>query len=231
MIQISSKYIVSIFVMFLLFSFLLEVDLGAEQALIFGERSLQPGDEGADVAILQRKLDELGYYHGRVDGLYGANTESAVVKFQQDEGLAATGIFDSNSFAALPETGTISSIIQVSQDDIMLLARIIYAEARGESNKGKVAVGAVILNRVADNRFPNTLREVIVEEGQFSSLFDGQANLYPDEEAIAAAKAALLGYDPTYQSIFFYNPGIATNLAWISNRPVVKRIGGHVFAQ
>ena len=86
-----------------------------------------------------------------------------------------------------------------------------------------------ILNRIESNQFPNTIRDVILQKGQFSSLMDGQANYYPGEEELQAARAALLGYDPTLGSIYFYNPDIATNTAWISRRNFVKRIGGHVF--
>ena len=119
----------------------------------------------------------------------------------------------------------------MSPEDIIQLAYLINGEARGESFKGKVAVGAVVLNRVKSDKFPNSIREVILQEGQFSCISDGQANLYPMKSSIAAAKAALLGYDPTNGALFFYNPKIATNVAWISERPVVARIGQHVFAR
>ncbi|MCG8515784.1 MAG: cell wall hydrolase [Halanaerobiales bacterium] len=94
-----------------------------------------------------------------------------------------------------------------------------------------VAVGAVILNRVASNKFPDTIREVIMQKGQFCSRVDGQAMYYPSQKSIEAAKAALLGYDPSHGSLFFYNPRIATNLTWISTRPVVTSIGEHLFAK
>ncbi len=206
-------------------------EIQAEQNLHLGERVLRNGDQGGDVAVLQRILQDVGFYNERIDGLYGPNTENSVRMFQEEKGLAVTGEVGEETLNNLPDFDNVSSIIDVSRDDIMLLARIIYAEARGEASKGKVAVGSVIVNRVEDERFPDNVKDVIREQGQFSSLFDGQANLYPDEEAINAAKAALLGYDPTHQSIFFYNPAIATNLAWISNRPIVKHIGGHVFAR
>ena len=94
-----------------------------------------------------------------------------------------------------------------------------------------MAVGAVVLNRVKSPGFPNTIREVILQEGQFSCILDGQANLYPSQSCIEAAKAAILGYDPTGGALFFYNPRIATNVEWISKRPVITRIGDHVFAK
>ncbi len=206
-------------------------EIQAEQNLHLGDRVLRNGDQGGDVAVLQRLLEDTGVYNKRIDGLYGPNTEKAVRRFQEENGLTVTGEVDQETLNHLPDSGNISSKIDISRDEIMLLARIIHAEARGEVANGKVAVGSVIVNRVEDQRFPDNVRDVILEQGQFSSLLDGQANLYPDQDSIDAAKAALLGYDPTYQSIFFYNPATATNLAWISNRPVVKNIGGHVFAR
>ena len=97
------------------------------------------------------------------------------------------------------------------------------------NNNCIIGMGSVILNRIQSKQFPDTIRDVILQKGQFSSLMDGQANYYPGEEELQAARAALLGYDPTLGSIYFYNPDIATNTAWISRRNFVKRIGGHVF--
>ena len=61
-----------------------------------------------------------------------------------------------------------------SNSDIQLLARAINGEARGEPYEGQVAIGAVILNRVKDSRFPNTIAGVIYQSGAFSSISDGQ---------------------------------------------------------
>ncbi|ACL69345.1 cell wall hydrolase [Halothermothrix orenii] len=193
-----------------------------------GTRILKKGDEGPDVAILQRKLKELNLYRGKIDGIFGPGTEKAVKLFQEKNKLKVDGIVGPGTYSKLPK-GNLLSRMDISRDDILLLARIIHGEARGESFKGKVAVGAVILNRVASRKFPDTIREVILQKGQFSCLLDGQANLYPSAESIEAAKAALLGYDPTYGSMFFYNPDVATNTRWISTRPVMTRIGDHVF--
>ncbi|MGM0413899.1 MAG: cell wall hydrolase [Bacillota bacterium] len=228
-----NKFKIFLGVALMLFMFLAVTaeEIQADQNLHLGERILRNGSQGADVAVLQRLLQDVGVYEGRIDGLFGPNTEEALRRFQKDNDLKVNGEVNEETLNQLPDSENISSKINVSRDDIMLLARIIYAEARGEIAKGKVAIGSVIINRVEDERFPNNVRDVILEQGQFSSLLDGQANLYPDQDAIDAAKAALLGYDPTHQSIFFYNPSTATNLAWISNRPIVKNIGGHVFAR
>ncbi|MEW6725419.1 cell wall hydrolase [Desulforudis sp. 1088] len=123
--------------------------------------------------------------------------------------------------------------IRFSQEDVMLLARAIHAEARGESFSGKVAVGAVILNRINSPFFPKSLADVIFEKTddvyQFSPVADGSINLTPDEESIQAAIAALKGEDPTNGALFFYNPDTASD-KWIRTLPVLTRIGNHVFA-
>ena len=116
----------------------------------------------------------------------------------------------------------------VLQEDLELLARIIYAEARGESFEGQVAVGAVVLNRVAHPSFPKTIREVIYQPGQFTAVRDRQIELTPNETAYRAALAALEGHDPSNGAIFYYNPKTATD-PWIRTRSEVKRIGNHKF--
>ncbi|QTM00010.1 cell wall hydrolase [Iocasia frigidifontis] len=213
-----------------LFVVVYQLEVSAAYNLIFGERILKDGDEGADVAILQRKLKELSYYNGVIDGLYGKGTTNAVKLFQRDKGLMTDGIVGDETYQALPK-GSLESRMDVSREEIILLARIINGEARGESFRGKVAVGAVIINRVESDSFPNSIREVILQRNQFSCLLDGQANFYPQKSSIDAARAALLGYDPTYGSLFFYNPKVATNVQWISTRPVVASIGDHIFAR
>ena len=112
--------------------------------------------------------------------------------------------------------------------DINLLARIIDVEARGEPYRGKVAVGAVVMNRVRDPRFPDTIREVIYQPGQFYTA--GLRNHpVPSADALRAAQAAVRGEDPTGGALFFYNPDIARADAWWASRPNKVRIGNHVF--
>ena len=119
--------------------------------------------------------------------------------------------------------------LNVSKEDFDLLARVIYAEARGEDFEGKVAVGAVVLNRLRDPHFPKTIREIIYQPAQFTAVSDKQIQLYPDAEAYQAAEAALSGVDPTGGALYYFNPRIATD-RWIKSRPVVKKIGNHTFS-
>lgn len=116
----------------------------------------------------------------------------------------------------------------ILQEDLELLARIIHAEARGESLEGQVAVGAVVLNRVKDPNFPMTIREVIYQPGQFTAVADGQIKLAPNKTAFLAARLALEGQDPSKGAIFYYNPKLATD-KWIKTRNVIKTIGNHKF--
>ncbi len=122
---------------------------------------------------------------------------------------------------------------KVSREELMLLAKIIHAEARGESFEGKVAVGAVVLNRIESPHFPKTISEVIFQKNnrvyQFSPVADGSFNLEPDETSLEAALQALSGKDPTGGALFFYNPELSSD-RWIRTLPVVTRIGKHVFA-
>ena len=116
-----------------------------------------------------------------------------------------------------------------TNSDTYLLARCIYAEARGESYTGQVAVGAVVLYRVESAQFPNTIAGVIYQKNAFTAVNDGQINLTPDQTAINAAKDAMNGWDPTGGCLYYYNPAKATS-EWIFSRETVVTIGKHVFA-
>lgn len=115
-----------------------------------------------------------------------------------------------------------------SRSDLELLARLVHAEAQGEPHLGKVAVAAVVFNRVDSPLFPNTLRGVIYEPYQFEPVLNGTVNHGYDGEAMQAVTEALGGKDPTSGSLFFYNPWKVTH-KWLGARPVVTVIGQHVF--
>jgi len=114
--------------------------------------------------------------------------------------------------------------------DLYDLAKIIHGEARGECFEGMVAVGAVVLNRVAHRDFPDTIQEVIHQPRQFSSVDDGQFFMEPDEASYRAALAAIQGYDPTDGCLFFYNPVIAT-ARWSFQQQTDRTIGNHRFTR
>lgn len=117
-------------------------------------------------------------------------------------------------------------------NEVMLLARVINAEARGESYLGQVAVGAVIMNRVKSPEFPNTIEGVIYQKGQFTSVTDGQFDkaFEKDSTVQKAAQDAYNGSDPTNGAIFFYNANTTTS-KWLFTRTTTKVIGSHTFAK
>lgn len=177
---------------------------------------------------IQKKLKQLGYYKGKIDGIIGSQSLKAIKKFQKDYGLKVDGIVGKNTAKALGITISTKSTKQ-SSSDLYLLAKCVHAEARGEPYVGKVAVAAVILNRVKSSQFPNTIAGVIYQPYAFTAVTDGQINLEPDKTAYNAARDAMNGWDPTYGSLFYYNPAKTTS-KWIYSRQVVTTIGDHVFA-
>ena len=185
------------------------------------------GSTGNEVIQIQKKLKFWGYYKGDVDGIYGSKTKAAVEKFQRKNGLKVDGIAGTNTLKAM---GIQSSSNYNYTNDAKLLARIINAEARGESYVGQVSVRAVVLNRVEHPSFPNTIAGVIFQEGAFTAIVDGQweADMY--ESSYKAAQDALNGWDPTGGAIYYYNPAKTTS-KWIYSRPVITTIGKHVFAK
>lgn len=186
------------------------------------------GSSGNEVVKIQTKLKQWGYYNGDVDGIYGSRTKAAVEKFQRNNKLSVDGIAGTNTLRAMGITTSNSNY--VSDNDAKLLARIINAEARGESYVGQVSVGAVVLNRVAHPSFPNTIAGVIFQDGAFTAVVDGQWDAEMYNTPYKAAQDALNGWDPTGGAIYYYNPAKTTN-NWIYSRPVITTIGKHVFAK
>ena len=203
---------------------------------------LRQGSKGGEVKEVQRRLKLWGYYNGSVDGVFGAGTRSAVIAFQKKNGLTADGVVGKSTYKALGMTSSYEilagknqnqmqngSVGSFSSSDVYLLAKTIYAEGRGEPYTGQVAIGAVVLNRVRDARFPNTISGVVYQKHAFTAVSDGQINLTPNETAMKAARDAINGWDPTGGAIYYYNPAVATS-AWIFDRQTVTVIGKHIFA-
>jgi N-acetylmuramoyl-L-alanine amidase len=122
---------------------------------------------------------------------------------------------------------TQNSITKKEQD---LLARLVHAEAKGETFEGKVAVAEVVLNRVDHHQFPNSIEEVITQEGQFQPIDNGAILESAGKLDKKAVQVALAFEDPVDGALFFYNPDIADN-HWQKNREVTKVIGNHQFAK
>ena len=197
---------------------------------------LEVGSRGENVVRVQKRLIQYDYLDGTADGRYGEATRNAVRLFQKRNGLEVDGKVGPATAAALGVTlsgssqgrAASSSATYVSSDH-RLLARLVHAEARGETYKGQVAVAAVVLNRVASAAFPNTVSGVIYQSGAFSSVSNGSINNTPSSSCIRAALDALNGWDPTGGCLYFYNPK-KTNDKWIRTRTVTTVIGNHHFA-
>ena len=203
--------------------------------LLFPARAavvLEVGSSGTNVTKVQKKLIQFGYLDGEADGRYGEKTRDAVKWFQRRNGLTVDGRVGAATAAALGVTlssSSSSSSAAVSADQY-LLARLVYAEARGESYKGKVAVAAVVLNRVRSSAFPNTISGVIYQSNAFESVGNGSINKTPDSDCLRAAREAMNGWDPTGGCLYFYNAAQVSTGSWIKTRTVKTVIGNHSFA-
>ena len=113
--------------------------------------------------------------------------------------------------------------------DRYMLARLIHAEAEAEPYIGKVAVGAVVLNRIENPKFPNTLAGVMYQPLAFESVANGRVYTNPNRDSIRAAGDAINGWDPTGGCLFFFNPAKTSN-RFIWSRRIITRIGKHVFS-
>lgn len=195
---------------------------------------LDVGTRGTNVTKVQKRLIQYGYLDGEADGRYGAETQAAVRLFQKRNGLTVDGRVGADTAAALGVTLSSSAASAATgssaSSNQYLLARLIYAEARGETYKGKVAVGAVALNRVRSSQFPNTLSGVIYQKNAFECVTNGSINNTPNSECLRAAKEALNGWDPTGGCLFFYNAATVPSKSWIHTRTVKTVIGRHSFA-
>lgn len=224
---------------------LVTVSAGVGDLISAQRRTLYWGSTGQDVKDVQYRLRQWGYYDGLIDGIFGPRTSAAVRQFQARNGIPADGIVSTATWQALglwtgggggagtqtspPANYTPTAGVSRS-NDVQLLARLIHAEAQAEPYLGKVAVGAVVLNRVQSPQFPNTLAGVIYQPGAFESVSNGRVNLTPAAESVKAAADAINGWDPTYGALFFWNPYKRVS-AWIWSRPIVRQIGQHVFGK
>lgn len=226
-----------------------------ESTETFSNAILKVGSTGQDVHELQGRLTFLGYYNGKIDGVFGSKTKGAVTWFQWKFGLKSDGIVGADTkkklvdatkgwkpgqadsgTAQAPSTGgsnsgsnlAPSNKLGLSENDIQIMANAVYGEARGEPYEGQVAVAAVILNRVKSTSFPNSVYGVIFQPRAFTAVADGQIYLTPNAKAREAVMDAINGWDPTGGCLYYFNPVTATS-AWIWTRPQVKTIGKHIF--
>ncbi len=138
----------------------------------------------------------------------------------------------------LPEAGqplkvAIPDVIKdkKANEDMYLLARIIDVEAGYEPMKGQIAVGNVVLNRVKDSRFPDTIHDVIFAPHQFPPALDGKLDgLIPHKTAVEAAQRALNGENYVKDAVYFYNAARESS-SFFQSLTTIKDIGSHRFAK
>jgi len=199
-----------------------------------GYATLYTGSQGSDVRVLQRALRDRGYYTDSIDGKFGRNTCNAVMSFQRDRGLKVDGVVGRATWKALGYEGGGGGYTQSGSGssgyNMNLLAQLVMAEAEGESYLGKVAVAAVVLNRVDSRDFPNSLEGVIYQPLAFEPVANGRIYNTPNADSVRAAEAAVSGWDPTEGCLYFWNPETAVS-QWIWSREIVTQIGKHVFAR
>lgn len=221
-------------VLSLLLAVVLLGSIGTIAAVQAGDDSVSTlskmGSRGDEVRRIQQKLKNWGYYTGSVDGIYGSQTKNAVRKFQRDNGLTVDGIAGPKTLSYLGITSGSSGSGQYNSNDVYLLAKVIAAEARGESYVGQVAVGAVVLNRVEHSSFPDSIAGVVYQPGAFSCVNDSNWSVAPTAESQKAARDAINGWDPSGGAIYYYNPAKTSN-QWIRSRPVIVTIGSHLFCK
>jgi N-acetylmuramoyl-L-alanine amidase len=219
----------------------------------FSSQVIQRGATGTDVTELQSRLQNIGYYKGQIDGKFGWSTYWALRNFQQKFGLPVDGLAgattkqmlvnhssytsgnanvtsnnnaNSNSSNYTP-TSTPNGY---SANDIKLMSNAVYGESRGEPFIGQVAVAAVILHRVTNPKFPDTISGVIFQPGAFTAVQDGQIWLTPNDTARKAVLDAINGWDPSHGALYYFNPDTATS-GWIWGRPQIEKIGKHIFTK
>jgi len=119
---------------------------------------------------------------------------------------------------------------QLSEEDKELIARIVYAESKGEPYIGKIGVASVILNRLNHPCFPKSIKNIVYQKNAFSCISNNYESIKPDIETYKAVYEALNGYDPTDNCVFFYNPDTSSS-KWIKTVPKenITIIGRHVF--
>lgn len=114
-------------------------------------------------------------------------------------------------------------------EDLNWLSHIINAESGNQPLAGKIAVGNVVLNRVASSTFPNTVYSVVFQPGQFTPAATGTIYAEPNAESIVAAKLCLDGANVAGNALFFFNYHISGRCWAALNRPYIMTIGDHAF--
>ncbi len=184
------------------------------------ETRLSKGAEGERVVLIQEKLTELGLYTGKCDGVYDVGTADAVKRFQKHNKLDESGVCDRETLEKLG-----LNIYSYSDLELDMLARLIEAEAGDEGLQAMTAVGAVVVNRLKNKGYPDSILQVIWDSGAFSTVDDGSFfDKKASDLAYRAAEDALIGIDPTDGALYVFH---GTN----NERTVTLKCGDIYFAK
>lgn len=191
--------------------------------LIIGGYLFKPETTKAESLELTNILESLGIVSefepvGVLDSVYleVSNEEVSTVLEEPIDQVTVSSSERSDAQSVDPET-------------LDMLARIIEAEAKGETYEGKLAVGQVVLNRVEHEQFPDTIHDVIYQPRQFEPVMNGAFYNEATEESVQAALEILMRDEPIIEALYFYNPAIAASQEWFDTLEFVEEIGNHVF--
>ncbi|WP_342043560.1 cell wall hydrolase [Bacillus sp. OTU2372] len=197
--------------------------------------TVKSGDTMSGIARSQNlSLQELARLNPQIKNLdliyVGQNVDTGTMEEKTTRQTVDTGTLEVNAIGQAVHTASKAEItVGYSENELDLLARLVRAEAESEPYQGKVAVACVVLNRVASSSFPNSIKEVIYQRGQFQPVRNGEINQPADEDSIRAVQEAMdEKCDVAAGSLFFYNPATATN-RWLDTRATTLVIGHHVF--
>lgn len=181
----------------------------------------------------QRWLEANGRYFYVEDGVRLVDGSVMVPVRALAEAMGGSVNWDQLSGTVAVRRGNgIPEAASYSENDLYWLSRIISAESQGEPLEGKLAVGTVVLNRVASEEFPNTIYDVIFDDEwgiQFTPVANGTIYNQPTAESVEAARMCLEGVKVADNSLYFLDPSKSTNFWTMENRPYVTTIGCHWF--
>lgn len=209
------------------------LDPSAEVSWEDGTAAVTTDELELTATVGERWLKANGRYFHLPDGVRLVDNKVMVHVRPLAEAMGGSVQWDADSREARVSAGNgTPDAPAYSEDDLYWLARIISAESRGEPMEGKLAVGSVVLNRVASDRFPDTVYGVIFDREwgvQFTPVANGTVYQAPTAESVEAAKLCLEGVRVAGDSLYFLNPEQSTNFWVMNNRPYVTTIGCHRF--
>jgi N-acetylmuramoyl-L-alanine amidase len=163
--------------------------------------------------------------------IYTVHNKDTVSRIALQYGVPESDLLRNNGLDNKQLTSGEKIIIpeSISDKDKDLLARLVTAEAKGEPYEGKVAVAAVVLNRIGNTQFPNSIQQVIYQKRQFEPVDNGMINKPAVDDAKKAVNEAIAKKGKLTDALYFYNPK-ETNSKWLRTRKITEVIGNHRFA-